>query len=766
MKTALLRIANEFRITHDSLRIFLAAIVAATLLSHIGFASEVRGIVRDPSGAAIVNARIELHTAKEFLSTFSDGAGSFRLRASASTGVLTISAPGFAPATIPWPAADSPAAFILQPASVAQQIVVTAERAPTPIAQTSANVISFSSDELNREFAPTLDDALRQAPGFTLFRRSSSLSANPTTQGASVRGVGASGASRVLVLQDGIPRNDAFGGWVYWDRTPRLALESAETLRSGGGNVYGSSALGGVVNLLTRGPDDLVASEVSGDSLYGHNAEAYLSHRVNQWVFSASGESFGNAGAFIVAAPARGTADARTELAFSNGSVRVERAFSSTTNVFLAGSLFAEERGNGTRLQTNSTHLGEVTTGLDLEAGKNIFAIRLYGTGERYHQSFSALSTDRNLEFLVRRQTVPSDQIGLSAQWTRTVSVVRLNAGVDGRFVHGESDEILLTSARATSLIHAGGANDIVGFFAEAAAPISKRLRVSLGGRIDEWLNGDGFSRTTILPKNVAASSTLRPHRETALSPRAGLVYDIAGPLQLTASAYGGFRAPTLNELYRSFRLGNIVTLANDQLRAEHLAGGEAGLRYARSRAMVSATFFNEDVNDPIGNVTQSVTPKLITRERQNIGGLRARGVDIDALLVFPHIQLRSGYEYVNSKITSFSANRALVGNFVPEVPAQTFTISAIYNAPHHWAFESLVRASSRQFDDDENRFALTPYSTVGVSLSKSFGALTWFASASNLLNTAVEASATPVPTLASPRIVSVGVRWISSGGR
>ena len=63
-----------------------------------------------------------------------------------------------------------------------------------------------------------LDDVLRQTVGFSIFRRSSSRNANPTTQGVSLRGLGASGASRSVILFDGVPLNDPFGGWVQWGR--------------------------------------------------------------------------------------------------------------------------------------------------------------------------------------------------------------------------------------------------------------------------------------------------------------------------------------------------------------------------------------------------------------------------------------------------------------------------------------------------------------------------------------------------------------------
>ncbi len=92
-----------------------------------------------------------------------------------------------------------------------------------------------------------LDDRLRSVPGFTLFRRASSLVANPTTQGVSLRGIGGSGASRTLVLWDGIPENDPFGGWVYWDRFAPAELDRVEISRGASTSVFGDLAMGGAI---------------------------------------------------------------------------------------------------------------------------------------------------------------------------------------------------------------------------------------------------------------------------------------------------------------------------------------------------------------------------------------------------------------------------------------------------------------------------------------------------------------------------------------
>jgi outer membrane receptor protein involved in Fe transport len=181
----------------------------------------------------------------------------------------------------------------------------------------------------------------------------------------------------------------------------------------------------------------------------------------------------------------------------------------------------------------------------------------------------------------------------------------------------------------------------------------------------------------------------------------------LATQWQLTASAYAGFRAPTLNELYRSFRLGNVFTRANEQLQAEHLRGGEAGIRYLKQRIFLSTTYFQENVDDPVANVTLSTTAAFISRQRENLGSLRARGVDSDALFLFPRMQLRAGYEYVHSVVSSFSQSPGLVGKFVPQVPSHTFTFSSTYSGFKTWTLIALFRASSSQFDDDLNQFEL-----------------------------------------------------------
>ena len=110
---------------------------------------------------------------------------------------------------------------------VQQSITVNA----TIAADAPASIESLNKLRIEQIPGINLDDRLHDVPGFSMYRRSSSLAANPTTQGISLRGIGSSGASRTLLLWDGIPVNSPFGGWIYWDRLDPEEMQRVEISR-------------------------------------------------------------------------------------------------------------------------------------------------------------------------------------------------------------------------------------------------------------------------------------------------------------------------------------------------------------------------------------------------------------------------------------------------------------------------------------------------------------------------------------------------------
>src|SRR5581483_798288 len=169
----------------------------------------------------------------------------------------------------------------------------------------------------------------------------------------------------------------------------------------------------------------------------------------------------------------------------------------------------------------------------------------------------------------------------------------------------------------------AGGREVNWGAYGEDILRITSKSLLTVSGRLDHWTNFHGFSSSGPLPDRS----------ESFFSPRAAFLHKVSDHLSLTASAYRSFRAPTLNELYRSFRLGNVLTLANPSLKAERLTGAEAGtiLTALSDRIIVRGNFFWSDITRPVENVTITQTPSLITRERENLGRTRSRGVELEA---------------------------------------------------------------------------------------------------------------------------------------
>jgi len=161
---------------------------------------------------------------------------------------VTVEAAGFRSYTGEWNGTSFD--IILAPASVSALVTVT--RTETHLGDTPQSVVMLRDRDIGANPAVTLDDKLRQVPGFTLFRRSGSRTANPTSQGVSLRGTGGSGASRAAVVLDEIALNDPFGGWIYWGRVPIESIDEVEVLRGSAGELSGSSAIGGIIDLRTK----------------------------------------------------------------------------------------------------------------------------------------------------------------------------------------------------------------------------------------------------------------------------------------------------------------------------------------------------------------------------------------------------------------------------------------------------------------------------------------------------------------------------------
>jgi outer membrane receptor protein involved in Fe transport len=258
----------------------------------------------------------------------------------------------------------------------------------------------------------------------------------------------------------------------------------------------------------------------------------------------------------------------------------------------------------------------------------------------------------------------------------------------------------------------------------------------------------------------TTAAIAFPDRNESAWSPSAAVLYQATQELSFRAAASRSFRSPTLNELYRGFRVGIVVTNANDNLLAERASNFEAGAAYRKGVFGVRANIFLTNISRAISNVTISTTPTLITRQRQNAGATRAAGVELDAETRIGKLALNFGYLFADSRVRAFPSNPFLVDKLIPQVPRHQATFQLRY--PHtSWIFSLQGRAASEQFDDDLNQFRLEPYFQLDGFVSRRLGEkLSIFAAVENLFNSRYSTGRTPIRTVGSPINLRAGIRW------
>ena len=707
-------------------------------------ASSISGVVVDVAGLAVGGAQITVRSAEGRTSSVTAGPDG-RFTISGPVTSLRAAAPGFADAEVEPTGAE--VQIVLRPATLAESVVVTATRGAERLPSASSATV-VTAAELSNIAAGAMDDVLRNTPGFSLFRRSSSRVANPTTQGVTLRGVSGSGASRTLVLSDGIPLNDPFGSWVYWNRVPQASVDRVEVVRGATGDLYGSDALGGVVQVLTFAPDRTRArATIEGGSLDTFRGSLFGGWERNGWAATGAYEGTTTDGAYTVAPEARGPVDTRADSDYQTGFFTAGRQ-DTAWNAWIKGALYSEDRGNGTPLQVNTTDWHQIsgTGGGSLAGG--VWEAHVAGSGQDYYQTFTAVAADRASERLTTEQTTDTSFATVGGQWTRLFGRTTLIAGADFHRTESTVEELRysLTNVQ-TGPFFAGGTERTFGGYARASIPLADTFTVELGGRLDDWLS-------------EPTDATLPDKSVTFFSPRASVAWR-QGRYAIQGAVYHANRPPTLNELHRGFRVGNVVTNPNPLLDPETLTGVEGGVLVSWTKVSARMTAFFNDLDGAISNITLSSTPTQITRERRNSDKIRANGVEFEAdARLTPTFSVNGQLVFTSSHYRGSVATPAIEGNHVPQVPEIQGGVGVTWTDPRIVTAAAQVRFSGEQFDDDLNQFVLGAFGVMDVQVSRAVTrGLVGFLAVENVFDQVYDTGRTPIRLVGWPRTFRVGLR-------
>jgi outer membrane receptor protein involved in Fe transport len=726
------------------------------LLISFGAASQlgapITGTVLDPSGAPVPNASVRLDASGATVAEYrtgNDGRFQFRIDAQEILRIV-VSAPGFAQATAPAPPAGESLQITLQPAPFFEAVNVTSSRGEAPKADPTVTMTVIPSSELLTSAAVTLDDALKMVPGFTLFRRTSSRTANPTAQGVALRGIGGTAQSRSLVLVDGVPLNDAFGGWVYWDKIPQVALDRLEVQRGSGSDVYGADAVGGVVQLLTHRPGRPTGVALAeGGGLGSGRVSLFAGGRTRGWRYSASGQWFNIDGYIPVAteqdpgiAP-RGPVDSLLGSTHTSGFASMGYQATNGWRVDVVANVFDEDRTNGTPQSINSTAWRQGSGEVAGAVAGGLFSARGFRGTQQYRQVFTTVNASRTAETVIRDQSVPSTSGGLGGQWFRAWGSHTLLVGTEGRYIEGTSVDTPFAQGQPLPIVEAGGTQRLGSAFVQDTWRPSDDLTLVLGAHGDIW-------RSESAQTEFSKSSG-------SFNPRASASYRLGeSGVIVRGAAYHGFRAPTLNEFYRNISAGNTQTRPNEALEPERLTGGDVGMMVTRGRVSARITGFWNVLDEAITAITISSTPQLILRQRANADTVHASGLEVEASMrVSASLSATFASGFVSS---TFQGDTSLHGNRVPQVPEYNVGLGVRYT-PSAWSASAQLRITGPQFEDDQNVYTLRRATVLDVFGGRTLArGVTAFVAVENLFDATYDVGRTPVLTTGLPRTGRVGV--------
>lgn len=627
--------------------------------------------------------------------------------------------------------------------------------------------------QIEQSPAHALDQLLKDVPGIQLFRRSDSTSGHPTSQGITLRALGGNASSRALLVLDGVPQSDPFGGWVNWPAYDPEGLSAIRIVRGGGSVANGPGALAGTIEMTSRA-DAGVGGEVDVGSRDSVETDGRLGAVLGGGLFSLSGREARSDGFVPITRGSRGPADKRAPYEQWSSRARWVEPVGSSTELQASLSGFHDWRTRGTYFSDDRTN------GLDA-------SLRLVGHGEwqwsalgyfewrNLLSSTASLNTARRVATRVLLQdSVPSHGLGGSVEVRPPMpDGVELRLGADVRGTTGQTNELAnYVTSDPTKRRRAGGETWTSGAFAEFSDVLGS-ITLSGGARIDHWqVAGGHLLEQTIATSLVTRNESYAKRQGWLPTARGGLLAPLGAGFSFRSAAYLGWRMPTLNELFRPFRAGSDATAANPNLNPERLAGGETGFDFAQGPWRLSATAFVNRLADAIANVTLATGPGTfpevgfvarggVYRQRENVRAVNVRGVELSGGWTSGPWSLRAAASFTRARMEASGAAAFLNGLRPAQTPNFAGTLSASWEEDGK-VFELDLRRVGGQYEDDLNSEVLRAATTLDASASWPLGRrFALVLRGENVTNSLVMASINADGSIerAAPRTLWIGLR-------
>ena len=643
-------------------------------------------------------------------------------------------------------------------------VVVSATRASTTLERVPLHATVVSRAEILKSPAQTLDQLLRDIPGMNL-PGAPYYTTDPTGQQSKMRGVT---NSKVLMLVDGIPVHDPFYSTTQWYKIPLSSIERIEVLRGGSSSLWGNLAVAGVVNIVTRKPiDESARADMSYQSM--NTTVASLSKNVtfaNGLSMRLSGDALRTDGyqttpdAFLNTVPGKTASSANNQ----NAQISLYYTPAGSFSGFLrAGYHRTNELVGGYQYGTNLQKGPDAAVGFTKFLGENAKVDgRAWGQYVSFDKSngaacYLATATNCNttattsplVQYANSHDDNPYRELGASGVLSSIGAVGPLASaqiGADFRAVGGEDRAITYNRPTTTDVSSATinrtnfgrGTQRFGGLFAQAKVSPVDRFEATLSLRYDYWMNTAGIAQMTKYTSGAAgatAGGSIADSHETSLDPSISARLDVAKGLSLRGAAYKSFRAPGLNNLYRSFSSTTSITVANPLLAPEKLNGGEIGADWRTKALDLGATWFQYNTKGLIASYkvpNAQAAPAAVVAicgatlancpatVNFNTNGQNAvsRGLELTgAWRVAPRLSIDGGYTYTDSHYSSATTGDPINAQ-LGAVPKHLETLGTTWRLTSKWNAYVGARHNDAMFLDVNHTIHQPAFTIVNASTS------------------------------------------------
>jgi len=634
------------------------------------------------------------------------------------------------------------------------QTVVTATRTEKDIDTAPGSISVVTKDDIEKQNVVTYDDALKAVPGVVVAR-----SKGVVDSSGSITLRGLPGQGRTLVMVDGIQMNSPHAASIVSTQVAPGTLDRIEVLKGASSGLYGGSAMGGVVNLITRMPTkrefmiqggygsgmDAPAPQLTkrvavsyGDSFYDKLSVYFYNEYTDSDgyksspIFTSSAPTAGITG-YSLSTDATGAQrryvigdKGMNGMWQNNFTFKTELQATPTTKL-----RFTLMKSTGAYSYSDpSTYLRNAAGTPVWSYGATVKPYTFYdgpGYKDQYIYAFgvdSEIATAKvklNLGFMDQKEAWDVSTLSgatgdggpgkvssypassWNADLQASIPVLNWNlVTVGGAFRTGNSHarEFSLSNwkdenSKTAVTYDSKGSDRVFAVFVQDEISITDKLTVYAGFRQDWWETFDGYVNNT---------GYLDSRSATAFSPKGAIVYTPFEKTTLRVSGGRAFRPPTNYDLYRSMTSSGTTYLANPNLKPETNTSWDASITQKLwEGAKVSVTYYENYLTDMIYSSLTQTGPSTYTSSKVNAGKAESKGVEMEAEQRFGKMaRLFANYTYAATKITSNEAVPASVGKQMTGVPEHMFNFGGdIEYGPFGAYF--VGRYVGKRFSNDTN---------------------------------------------------------------